>query len=413
MEKRVYFIACCFPPFGRGNSLTNTFAANHLADDFYLEVVCMEQEQGLLLSYQRDSSLVEGLHPRLGVRRIRAARWGGLNELLYAAGLLPCYYLNWAWAVWQRRTALFSRPGALFAVYPVFSDLAVAYALHRRYGYPLLVDFRDDFSGVMSRGWRRVLRGFYRRLEGKLLRGAAHITATTEKLREDLIARHRLDPEKVSVVYNIVPVGAPGRQGGENAPLRLVYAGAMSGIQQPQILLKAYAWLVARRPELRSCLQVDFYGPESPYFKLHIRPHLVPGTLFHGFLSHAQVVEQLRNADLGFLSLADPVFAYATPTKLFEYIEYEIPMVASLPGGAARELIERHGLGLVAEAGDVEGLAACLEKLCCQPELRARLRADLARAKPRFRPEAQAEKWREILAGMAGQEEPEMAIAEA
>lgn len=406
-KTRVYFIACCFPPFGRGNSLTNACAANGLAEDLAVEVICMEQEPGLLLSYQQDSSLVAGFHPRLGVHRIKAARWGGLNEVLYAVGLLPCYYLNWAWKVWRQRHQLFAEPGVLFAVYPVFSDLAIAYWLQRSYGYPLVVDFRDDFSGVMARGWRRIFRGVYRWMEGRLLKRAARVTVTTEALKADLACRHQVDPDKIEVVYNIVLTSPsqPGRV--ENTPLRLVYAGAMSAVQRPEILLQAYARLTARRPELRERLQVDLYGPASPYFRLRIQQHLVPGTHFHGFIAHDQMAERLRQADLGFLSLGDPIYAYATPTKLFEYIEHEVPMVGVLPPGASRGLIARHELGLVAEVGDVEGLAHCLEQLCCQEDLRQRLRANLARVKPLFRPETQLRKWRTAIQAAAGLEEPQ------
>jgi glycosyltransferase involved in cell wall biosynthesis len=401
---KVYFIACCFPPFGRGNSLTNACAASGLAAELEVAVVCMAPEPGLLLSYQQDPSLVARLHPDLRVHRLRAARWGGLNEILYALGLLPCYYLNWAWKVWRQRRRLFAEPGVLFAVYPVFSDLAAAYWLQRHCRYPLVVDFRDDFSGVMSRGWRRIFGGVYRWLEGRLLRRAARITVTTEALKADLEARHRVDPGKIEVVYNIVPASSPlpGRE--ENTPLRLAYAGAMSAVQQPEILLQAYALLVGRRPELREQLQIDLYGPASPYFKRRVQPQLVPGTHFHGFVAHDQAAEALRRADLGFLSLSDPVYAYATPTKLFEYIEYEVPMVGVLPPGASRELIARHQLGLVVGVGDVEGLANCLEQLCCQPELRRRLRANLAQVKPLFRPEAQVQKWRAAIEAAAGRE---------
>ncbi|MCC7264381.1 MAG: glycosyltransferase [Candidatus Latescibacteria bacterium] len=404
---RVYFIACCFPPFGRGNSLTNACAANGLAEDLRVEVVCMEQEAGLLLSYQQDASLVAGLHPGLRVHRVRAARWGGLNEILYALGILPCYYLNWAWKVWRQRQELFAEPGVLFAVYPVFSDLAVAYWLQRRYGYPLVVDFRDDFSGVMSRGWRRIFRGAYRWLEGRLLRRAARVTVTTEALKDNLAQRHQVDPGKIEVVYNIVPTEAAPLRQADNEPLRLVYAGAMSAVQRPEILLQAYALLVARRPELRQTLELDLYGPASHYFKLRVQQHLGPGITYHGFVDHQQITEQLRRADLGFLSLSDPVYAYATPTKLFEYIEYEVPMVGVLPPGASRDLINRHGLGLVAGVGDVAGLANCLEQLCCQPELRRRLRANLAAVKPLFAPRTQLYKWRAAIEAAAGRPAPQ------
>ena len=48
---RVYFIACSFPPFGRGNSITNACAARYLSDYFDVHVICKEREDGLLIDY--------------------------------------------------------------------------------------------------------------------------------------------------------------------------------------------------------------------------------------------------------------------------------------------------------------------------------------------------------------------------
>jgi len=85
LKNKVYFIACCFPPFGRGNAITNSCVANYLAEEFAVEVVCMQREEGGLIAYQEDRSLEEGLNPRLSVRRVVAANWYGLNIALGAA----------------------------------------------------------------------------------------------------------------------------------------------------------------------------------------------------------------------------------------------------------------------------------------------------------------------------------------
>jgi glycosyltransferase involved in cell wall biosynthesis len=400
---KLYFVACCFPPFGRGNSLTNACVANYLAESFDVQVLCMERSEGLLLSYQEDQSLVSGLDSRLQVHRIRAGSWWGLNEILYAAGVLPCYYLNWVLSAWRKR-ATWSEAGVIMAVYPVFSDLVLGYALKRSSGKPLIVDFRDDFSGVMTRGWRRFLRGAYQKLEGLILRDADAITVTTEFLAEDLVARHALDPQKVQVVYNIVPVAErrPQQKTGVADRLKVIYAGAMSQVQRPEILLKAYARLRSEQPELGARIGVDFYGPESPYFKLQIRKHLVEGADFHGFCDRDEIARQLAQTDIGFFSLADATYAYATPTKLFEYIEFGIPIVAVLPQGAARDLVERNEIGLVADPGDVEALARCLRELCSSTELRERFRTNMARIRSQFSADEQAKKWRDIVCNLSG-----------
>ena len=402
LKDKVYFIACCFPPFGRGNAITNSCVANYLAEDFTVDVVCMQREDGALIAYQEDRSLEDALHPQLNVHRIPAANWYGLNIMLYALGILPCYYLNWAWRVWRQRTTLFAQPGAVFAVYPVFSDLVVGYLVSRWRGFPLLVDFRDDFSGVMSRGWRRLLRPFYRMLEKRIIHAADRISVTTEALREDLLGRYGLAPDKVEVVYNVVPPIAdeapksPQPQG----PLRVIYAGAMSRVQKPEILLRAYTDLLARDKQWSERLKVELYGPESPYFSRKIRNLLSDNCSFRGFVPQAQMARLVAGADVGFFSLSEDTYAYATPTKLFDYIEAGVPIVASLPDGAARDIVERHQIGLVADRGDIEGLARCLKEMVENDQLRLRCIANMRSIRDQFRPRIQVGKWGKLLIDM-------------
>jgi glycosyltransferase involved in cell wall biosynthesis len=413
LKRKVYFIACCFPPFGRGNAITNSCVGNHLAKEFDVQVVCMEREDGGIISYQEDRSLEEGLHPDLDVRRVKAANWMGGNIALYAAGLLPCYFLNWAWSVWRLREELFARPGVVFAVYPVFSDLVVGYWVSRRYDMPLLVDFRDDFSGVMARGWRKVFQPYYRFLERRIVRAADRISVTTEALRRDLLSRYGLPPEKVEVVYNIVPstVEVAKADKEEDGVQRIIYAGAMSRVQKPEVLLKAFALLVAEDAAWPDRLQVEFYGPESPYFSAKIRKLLTRGCRFGGFRPQAEMAERVAAADMGFFSLSDATYAYATPTKLFDYIEAGVPIVASLPQGASREFVEQYEIGLVADEGDEQGLAHCLREMAKNEALRLRCRANMASIREQFSPEVQIGKWYKMLKDIGGEEEKALPLS--
>ena len=402
-KSKVYFLACCFPPIGRGNALTNACVANHLAEDFDVEVVCMEPEAGYFLSCQEDPSLLDTLNSKLTVHRIRAG-WGGkVHELLYAMGLLPCYYLHWTWHVWRRYRELFTRPGVVFAIYPVFSSLALAWLVHRSLGHPLLVDFRDDFSGVMARGRHRFWRPFFKRIEAYFMRQANHITVTTGALREDLIKRHKIVPDKISVVYNIVPSQSVPMVNDINSStmVQIIYAGAMSRIQSPQILLQAVNQLQEKNESIAKVLEIKLYGPESPYFRLKIMPHIKGQAEFGGFLPHAELVQQLAAADVGFLCLAAATFAYATPTKLFEYIELGLPVLAVLPDGAARDLIEYHELGIVVGLNDVDGLIQAMVQLT-DAKVRAHYKANVLRARPIFQPATQIDKWHKVLDNIDG-----------
>ena len=342
----------------------------------------------------------------LAVHRFRGGRCWGANEVLYAFGLLPCYFLNWAWTVVRHGRDVIDERGVIFAVYPVFSDLVVGWHLSRRHGFPLVLDFRDDFSGVMSRGWRRLFGPLYRWYEARLLQSAARVTVTTALLKRDLVARHGLDESRVSVVHNIVPRAKAGTRRADSGGSRVVsvvYAGAISAIQRPEILLKAYRKLAASKPDLATRVQVEFFGPESPYFRLRVRQHFGEGCHFRGFLPHDELVARLVEADIGFLSLADSTFAYATPTKLFEYVELGIPVLAVLPCGAARQMIEEYDIGAAVDPDDVDALASQLQVMVECKELRDRFRRGAARMREENPPEREVEKWRDAITAAGGE----------
>jgi glycosyltransferase involved in cell wall biosynthesis len=400
--RKLYLIACCFPPFGRGNAITNSCVANLLTEHYSVDVVCMEREDGGVIAYQEDASLVERIDCRLGIHRIRADSWYGINTLLYAIGLLPCYFLNWAWSVWKQREKIFIEKGVVFAVYPVFSDLILGYFVSRRFKMPLLVDFRDDFSGVMSSGWRSMWGPFYRFWEKLIVHSADAISVTTESLKKDMLDRYDIEEGRISVVYNIVPSSGEllKPKDSENvgkSRLNIIYAGAMSRIQKPEILLKAYAHLKREEAYWKERLSVDFYGPESPYFRLVIRKFFSHGCTFGGFLPQKEVARLVGEADIGFFSLSDDTYAYATPTKLFDYIEAGVPIVASLPPGASKDIIEKNKIGLVADCEDVIGLAKCLKKMAEDEQLREECQENMISLRLQLSAERQIEKWISIL----------------
>ncbi len=114
-----------------------------------------------------------------------------------------------------------------------------------------------------------------------------------------------------------------------------------------------------------------------------LTPALVPGVSYGGYLSAGEVSGRLHGADVTFLSLSSRDYAYAIPGKLYEYIAHGRPILGALPSGAARELIEAQGFGLVADCGDAGGLARQLERML-DPAVRQGLARNLAAKRSQF-----------------------------
>jgi glycosyltransferase involved in cell wall biosynthesis len=133
-------------------------------------------------------------------------------------------------------------------------------------------------------------------------------------------------------------------------------------------------------------LEVRIHGPDNYYLRQRLLPLCRGPVRYVGFLSAVQVSPSLLDADLCFLSLASDDYGYAVPGKLYEYIAHARPILAALPDGPARTLIESEGFGLVARCGDPVDLALQLEAIldrgrreACHQRLLARRNAYAAR----------------------------------
>lgn len=96
---------------------------------------------------------------------------------------------------------------------------------------------------------------------------------------------------------------------------------------------------------------------------------------FTGFIPHEEVKQHLLKAKVAVAPFLDcPYNRYLTsPMKLFEYMAFKVPVVASkLP--AMAEIIKDEETGLLVQPGDVVALSHALMRLLNDPSLHQRLR---------------------------------------
>ena len=74
---------------------------------------------------------------------------------------------------------------------------------------------------------------------------------------------------------------------------------------------------------------------------------------------------------------------FAIRTRLFDAIWCGVPIIVS-KGGFAADLVEREGLGVVVEVGDVEGVALAMQKLCEDDAFHSACVRNLERVRPRL-----------------------------
>lgn len=264
-----------------------------------------------------------------------------------------------------------------------------ALAARRRRGVPFVLEIRDPWPEAPRAlgGVPGPVLAAMGRLADAACREAAAVVALTEGMAETALARGA-DPARVTVL----PQGADLDLFGPHVPpwrpegigpdeVVAVYAGAHGAANGLDALLDAAALL--RGAGVRLLLVGE--GARKPALMARAAAQDLP-VRFLDPMPKPRLAGLLAGADVGLLCLA-PVAAFAecsAPNKLAEGLAAGLPMVANVPGRAARLLAEGP-CGLAVPPGDLVALAVALRHLATDPARRAEIgRAARRLAEARF-----------------------------
>ena len=148
--------------------------------------------------------------------------------------------------------------------------------------------------------------------------------------------------------------------------LRAALGGAVRGLdtgtRSHVYLVRAVEELVSRRPDLRQVVEIHLVGrvsdePTASQSSVAVRTH--------GYLSHDQALAALRGADLLFLPMHDlggSRRAMIVPGKTYEYLAAGPPILAAVPPGDARDLLQAAGNADLCAPTDVPGMSRAIER---------------------------------------------------
>lgn len=289
------------------------------------------------------------------------------RELLVRARVLPggCVH-PWLYAfTMARRHARAMRECSVFRVFQVTGTIPAVLA-RRRWGVPFVTTYGFHYDRLARSPASRLLRGAVARLG---LRAAAAVIVPTAELRDAVVALTGAPR------VHVVPNGVDTRRfdpaaGSVDARPTLLYVGRLAGEKSLGTLLAAAATLRAR-VDLAVVMVGD--GPERAALAARAHALGVPLELLP-FVDHRELPRLYRRA----WAFVLPSLTEGHPKVLLEAMSCGVPCVASNVGGS-RAILTDGETGLLFEPGDVDGLAARLERLLTRSDLTRRL-AERARA---------------------------------
>lgn len=239
---------------------------------------------------------------------------------------------------------------------PVTAHL-VAGLLKRWTGLPWVAEFRDPWLG---NALAAELPWFHRRLQVKLERwivgSADRVVGLSPGITNLYRTRYPNAPEMVTITSGYdrseAPEGRKRRR--DDGQFRIVYTGTLDRPPELEIFLQGLDALVARRPDLEGCLEVSFYGSVADSCRVIVDRYLA-GRLRRvvrllGFVPRRDALAALASADAALILLGTgPGMGLFIGGKLFDYIGQGVQILAMLPRGDSRDILEALEWGVVCD----------------------------------------------------------------
>lgn len=371
--RRVLVLAYYFPPLGGAGVQRTVKLLKHLPSLGYEPIVVTGPSGASIDWAPPDASLENELPAGLAVHRVAEprpampGRWAARADRWLDR---PDRIGSW-WSRSAEQTALdVEDVDLVYATMSPFETAQPAQSVARRRDVPWVADLRDPWA---LDEWTVYPTAIHRRRDVRrmqaALRSAAAVIANTPEAERAIAHRFPKMAARLSVVPNgwdaadfsdadrpragsavdrafrIVYVGYSHIDSGNRHRrarlVRGVSGGATRGLdilsRSHLYLLRAIELLRDREPELAARVEVHLAGP-SP-----VGAREEAGVRHHGYLEHGESLALMRSADLLFLPMHDLPpgrRARTVPGKTYEYLASGRPILAALPDGDARDLLQ-------------------------------------------------------------------------
>ena len=286
------------------------------------------------------------LFKKQGVVKMPSER---VRKVLQFAGdslFFPDTKIGWRAKALKVASELLSREkfDLIFATAPPQTDFLIGEALKKKFGLPLVLDYRDAWLDYPFKYYPTPAHRYqHYRLEKRVLKTSDRIVTTVRRVKESILS-HYLGLDYHDVV--IIPQGydpadfesVDASKFPQRRKMRITHAGTFYADRNPSVLLQA--------------LLVSKLGLQND-------------VIFHGYLSHQECTKQLVDSDILWLVLDND---YQSPGKLYEYFGARKPILASVIEGYTKQLVLECGSGVCVPLKDTKAHEDALRTLITQFE---------------------------------------------
>ncbi len=274
------------------------------------------------------------------------------------------------------------KPDVIFAVYPYTTSLLIGYILHKFFKIPIVLDMHDTWT--LYPEWLIGVKGsspllkIRQRLEETMLKlifnSSSAIITNTEYMKNMYIKRYpSINPSKYVTINNGYDpddfVGIENENDSvkiQDSKFKIIFSGRYYRHHYPLYFLKGLNWIINKYPDIRNEISAIFmgsFGKENEYIVKNMELEDIITNI--EYLPYKENLKILSNADIFLITLIPPsdFNGYRIPSKVPEYLYLKKPILAIIPDGELKQLIEKLKAGIVVEPADIEGIGNAIYEL--------------------------------------------------
>lgn len=358
------------PQYGWNPTVLTVEARGYFAKDEGL----LHEIEGLPVEIVRTHS-IDPLHffRKFDIVKMPSARVHSRMSKLSQYFFIPDNKIGWKKKALEIAREILSKKkfDVIFATAPPYTSFLIGTQLKKEFRIPLVVDYRDPWLKNPLHFYLTPLhRIVHRKLEAYTLRHADHVITINRIIKEQIIREYpNITHHGISIIQqgydeeDFKPYRSDVQT--KRPTLRITHAGTFYFNRTPKYLLLSLKSFFEIEPTAKQNIQVSFIGNfRSEDVQLIQTLGLQNNVILHGYLPHDQCIKELMDSDVLFMMLGKGVgVEIASTGKLYEYFGARKTILASVPDGAAKQILIQAGGAFITSPDNVVEITKALHDI--------------------------------------------------
>lgn len=240
---------------------------------------------------------------------------------------------------------------------PLASDHLLGALLKRKTNIPLVIDLHDPWTQRRLFDRHTGLRQYIeRKMEKFVIHQADLIIVTTEPMKDYLVKIYPESQCKIIVIengYDPDDFSKVDDLSGQSKMFSIIHTGNLNGSRTGLYFLRAIQEILNEKKISRKELMIEFIGEVEEKSQQFVFQHsmddvvkILPG------MTHQSILKKQASSS-ALLLVTDPRGKIQTPLKMFEYLHIKKPVIALVPDGICKDILNETNAGWIADFSNV------------------------------------------------------------